>query len=558
MNKKKTIGKKRLNFILLVFVLVQLVCVLAVVTVFACLNQKKNLETQTKEKLAVASKQLRNLYQDDMKNKKEIKKEYNFIDSLKDEKVDLTLFVEDERYITSIKDSSNKRIEGTKASSAVWEAVKKNEDYYSDDVKINNTDYYVYYVPITDESNKVIGMAFSGETSEEVKNALNETILTNVIISLIILVVVSIISVLISKKITTPLSAVAKKMKSLAQGEISHDETKIQSNIKETSDLIDSCEELNFELNKIIGEINSSSDALLNRISEVNELSHKNSSSAEEISTTIENLSTTATHMANDVQDINVQVADLSHALSTIHENTTHLTDGASVMKETSDIALSYMNKLTQDNEKSVEAVDNINKQIELTNKAIDRINETVSFITDISGQTNLLALNASIEAARAGEFGKGFSVVAEEIKQLSDQSAEGANSIKNIVAEIVQQSNTSVSLSQDVTNLMHTQQENITNTKEKFNVLNDSINQSVEQISSIKNGLDSLDTVKESLYTNITDLSAISQENAASNDQVNVAINSISGALNTTNDVNKSTKDQTEHLRKIVNFFKL
>jgi len=558
MNKGKKHGKRKLNSVLLIFTLVQLLFVLVTFSIISIYNQNKNLKEHTKETLAAASKQLRNYYADDVKNKKEIKKDYSITDSIQDENIDLTLFLEDERYITSIKDKSGKRIEGTKASPAVWEKVKNHEEYFSDDVKINNTDYYVYYVPIEDDSKNVVGMAFSGTTCETIQTAIKNNMIQNILVAIAILVIVTAIAIYIARRISHPLTLVAEDMKDLAQGKLSKEGLNYSSSIKETNNLIESYNEVNYELEKIIGEIHSSSNDLLDKIEESNQLSTTNSNSAEEISTTMQNLTTTATHMANDVQDINAQVSELSNALNTINENTTNLADGSTIIQETSDTALSYMNNLTSDNEKSVEAVEHITKQIELTSKAIDKIKETVSFITDISSQTNLLALNASIEAARAGEFGKGFSVVAEEIKQLSDQSAEGANSIKNIVDEIVQQSNISVSLSQDVTNLMNTQKANITSTKEKFNVLNDSINHSVEQISSIKDKLDSLETVKEAIYTNITDLSAISQENAASNDQVSVSISAISRSLSSSDQINKQTQEKTENLQKVVNFFEL
>jgi methyl-accepting chemotaxis protein len=65
------------------------------------------------------------------------------------------------------------------------------------------------------------------------------------------------------------------------------------------------------------------------------------------------------------------------------------------------------------------------------------KIKNIIALITDISNQTNLLALNASIEAARAGEFGRGFMVVADEVKKLAEQSSNGANSISSILEEI-------------------------------------------------------------------------------------------------------------------------
>ena len=110
-------------------------------------------------------------------------------------------------------------------------------------------------------------------------------------------------------------------------------------------------------------------------------------------------------------------------------------------------------------------------------------IGNAVDMITDIAGQTNLLSLNASIEAARAGEYGKGFAVVADQIRQLADQSANTAKEIGEIVAELIENSNTSVETMGVVRQEMTGQYEKLNTTKDIFEQLNEEVNNVVTAI---------------------------------------------------------------------------
>ena len=110
----------------------------------------RNLKQDTKEELIIAAKALREYYEYDIVNGYDlvdgfIRYDTSYIDKMRSAGVDLTLFRENIRFMTTITDSNGKRIEGTPASDSVWNAVKSGSDYYSDSVKINGIDYHVYY-----------------------------------------------------------------------------------------------------------------------------------------------------------------------------------------------------------------------------------------------------------------------------------------------------------------------------------------------------------------------------------------------------------------------------
>lgn len=151
-----------------------------------------------------------------------------------------------------------------------------------------------------------------------------------------------------------------------------------------------------------------------------------------------------------------------------------------------------------------------------LTQKVAD-VQSFVGTILSISSQTNLLALNASIEAARAGEAGRGFSVVAEEIRQLSEQTKDASNNITNIIEELNDDTKRANESIQNSVASVEKQNELIEETKEKFQKINEGVVELTENIGNtervIKEILQSTSVISE----NITHLSATSQEVAAS-----------------------------------------
>ncbi|MCR4568215.1 MAG: cache domain-containing protein [Pseudobutyrivibrio sp.] len=557
--KKKGISFKQL---LMLFAMVPVIVTVLILTIMVSLNAKKSLETEVKRALQVASYDLREYYQYDLINENDLENGWitydsDFIDHLNDTDVDLTLFQGDTRFCTSIKDDNGNRIEGTKASDAVIEKVlKEGKEFYSNDVKINNIDYYVYYSPMVDSSGNIVGMAFAGKTCEHVNQTITMMILMTCITSIVMVVIFAILAMLVSKIMSKSITSVSEKVHEFANGNLNIS-VDARSNITEIKGLIASTEKLQENLSNIITDTKSIAGSLNSSVAGVAKMAGSSSNGASQISSAMDDLAQGATSMAQNVQKINDQVIDMGTAIESINDNAKDLSMSSNKIKSANQDASEYIDKVSDSSAQSVDAVNSITEQIKETNDAITDIVTAVEMISSIASQTNLLALNASIEAARAGEAGKGFAVVATEIGTLSEQSDASAKEIKNIVDKIVERSEKSVELSSEVAGIISKQQEYIEETQNKFHVLNEEISDSIGGINSITDKINSLEQAKNTIVGSVQDLSAISEESAAANEQVSASISGIASSVTDIDSSSQNIKTMADKLSESVSYFK-
>lgn len=560
MNKGNGTKGKRLDFLRVIMLIgsVPLLSAIIILTICAATKMENELETSTYARLRACAISVQKYFEwdirEDILEKDDVS--YEFIDSLQKDEIELTFFEGDTRFITSIKDKSGNRVEGTKASEEVWNIVKTGKDYQSDGIDISGAKYYVYYTPVCTDDGKVIGMAFAGEKEAIVNDAKNNLMISFVKIALVLTVVYLIILIWLARIIRKPIAKTAADIENIANGNISN-EISGSSQIAETDKLITASRILKEKLNDIVSGVNEHVLNLQQNTASLKERADFCNDGTKQISQAMEELSVTAVTLAENVQDVNAKSLEMGNAITDIDGDVQVLSDNSNHMDKANEDAAKSIEIVLDSSNRSSAIVEKITNQIEETNQAISSINEAVDLIMDITGQTSLLSLNASIEAARAGQAGRGFAVVADEIKKLSEQSAQGADTIKQVADNIFEKSNESVALVNEVRELIGKEQEDISVTKESFEILSKTINDNLVAVSRISEKTKQLDTIKQAIIGNINDLSAISEENAASNQEVSANITNIAESIDEMNAATGHVNNISEELAQLMEYFK-
>lgn len=146
---------------------------------------------------------------------------------------------------------------------------------------------------------------------------------------------------------------------------------------------------------------------------------------------------------------------------------------------------------------------------------------------------------------------------MADEIKILSEQSANGASTIQNIADNILNKSKESVALAQEIKKLIEAEQEDIVDTQKDFDTLSKSIEESIDVAGSISERTVQLDEIKQGIIANINDLSAISEENAASNQEVTASVTGIAESVKDIAKGIENIKSVSIELAELMKYFK-
>jgi methyl-accepting chemotaxis protein len=204
------------------------------------------------------------------------------------------------------------------------------------------------------------------------------------------------------------------------------------------------------------------------------------------------------------------------------------------------------------------ESFDTVRTKVVLLDNHIGEVNDITNIINSIAEQTDLLALNAAIESARAGEVGRGFSVVAEEIRKLAEQSKVSARNISGLISNINNEVQIAVKTTDVGRDSLSSQTEMIEESVRSFAQIFKSINVILPRVEEIKSSIESINAEKDSIVSKTLDISGVSEENAASAEEIAASVQEINVSFKNVAVSAQTLSSLTNSMMEEVNKFKL
>ncbi|HAD05135.1 MAG: hypothetical protein A2091_01320 [Desulfuromonadales bacterium GWD2_61_12] len=358
-----------------------------------------------------------------------------------------TIFMGDTRVSTNVLKEDGSRAVGTRLTGKAYDAIFREGRSYRGETTILDIPYFTAYDPIKNAKGEVIGVLYVGTKRSEFFSAYDLLSRKLIAVALINVSIFTLLAVYLVRRSLRTLNRLTSAVRSVAEGDLdvqvpveSRDEIGVlaESFNTMTSVVFKGMQEEIAKTNRMVANIKETIQQLSTSANEIMAISAQQSAGATQQATAVQEAMTTAEEMAVTARQVAQNAVQVETQAERANAAGSH--GGTAVAN-----ALSGMGELRSQMLAVAEAMLQLGENSQ-------KIGGIVDIIDEISDQTNLLALNATIEAAGAGEAGKRFAVVANEVKRLSQRTAEATGQIKSLIEAIQKATNATIMLTENGT----------------------------------------------------------------------------------------------------------
>ncbi|MFJ7830879.1 methyl-accepting chemotaxis protein [Peribacillus sp. NPDC097284] len=403
--------------------------------------------------------------------------------------------------------------------------------------------YMSSFAPIKDKDGKVIGILgvdTEAETIKSIKNGVLSSLLPIVIaISIIFTVLIlGIVYYYLGKKLN-PLKRLSDIANAITKGQLEEASTLTRENRIQSTDeiglLYTSFEKMTETLSGMIQKMHGLSSSLHEQSSKLNNSSNEVNEGTTQVSVTMDEMAVGAESQANLASTLSVDMREFSEIIAATNKQGQEITQSTEVVINDSQTGMKLMSSSIEKMQEIYNIVSESVNQVKTLESQNKEVTTLVTLISNIADQTNLLALNAAIEAARAGEQGKGFAVVADEVRKLAEQVSDSVNGISTIVSNVKNNSKNMVEILTSGLEKVDEGRGNLHKTGETFDDISTELSTMNVLVHSMVKQLILLTNKEEKMKGSIEEVAAISEENAAGIEEVSASaqeINAMTGEM--------------------------
>lgn len=277
-----------------------------------------------------------------------------------------------------------------------------------------------------------------------------------------------------------------------------------------------------------------------------------------EIKTSIGEIEEGILQQAQDMENCLQEMENLSERIHLVNQSSERIHNIADETKQSVNLGLDTVEELKSKSADTMKITDTIIESIQELEHSSIAINEIIDGISDIAEQTNLLSLNANIEASRAGEYGRGFGVVADEIRKLAIQSASLAGEIARIIQTIQNKTKDTVKATKQAEEIVGRQTDCLRDTISIFDTIEHHVYDLIENLNHITSEIQTINEKKQTTLMSLESISAVSEETAAAAQEVSASTQEQLAAVESLGEEVMDLTNQSQALREAIRFFTL
>lgn len=392
---------------------------------------------------------------------------------------------------------------------------------------------------------------------ENLKNQISFVIISSVISCLVLIIFTILLSTKMTNRITKPLNKIAQNADQVATGNLVVD-TVIYNGKDELADLNGSFTEMVKQLKGLLFTVENLSKNVEETAIELEAENKGLTEISNQVAVSITEMSIGSQSISNDMQEAVTLIEQMDKGFEEnviLSEKSYSFGNEAVSAIQSGQRAIERQNKLMDENSKISESIVIATKKFTDHTSEIENMAKSVAAIAE---QTNLLALNAAIEAARAGEAGKGFAVVADEVRKLAEESSKSTkhifdmvNMIKNGIADIEQSVNNGVTIVEE-------QQQSMTTTTSAFDNIGTKVEEMMKGLTELLKGIQHSKKMGEQVLESVENISSVVEETVAGNEEISASTTEQLASFEKIVDKVVKLREFTDYLNQTLSKFRL